>query len=457
MEGTVNKVEKQIFIQRLFEKGAEAGFQEMEVYISGKENLAIEIFKGDVNKYAISEEQGLSFRGLYQGQMGYAYTERLYEDAISMLIASARDNALILETEEQEYMHDTGDVYEELITYNPSGESISNDEKIKLAKQMEASAYAYDKRVENVNYCVVDVTTEIRDIKNSKGLDLHEKANLYIGYISLVVRDGEDVQTGRHFITTNDYHKLDVDLIAKKAVNLAIGRLGAASIASGSYPVILKAEASAKLLKAYIGIFSADNVHKKLSLLQDKLGEKIAGELITMVDNPFMEDGAYSSSFDAEGVATSYKKVVDKGQLTTYLHNLKTSTKDGVKSTGNAKRGSYKEPIDIAPSNFYIEKGTTSYDDMLVDMGAGVVIDDVQGLHSGVNKISGDFSLSASGYEVVNGKISRPINQITIAGSFLDLLGNVLQVGNDLTFDLPVGASIGSPSLRIKKLSVSGM
>ncbi|QUI22553.1 TldD/PmbA family protein [Vallitalea pronyensis] len=447
---------KKVFIEKLFQEGKSAGFEEMEVYTQGTQNLDIMTFKGDITKYAISEDEGLSFRGLCQGKIGYAYTEKLDENAVHMLVDQARDNAIILDHDDQEYIHGTGDIYQDVDHYHGSCETVSNEARIAFAKQMEETAYGYDKRVDTVNYCLLNSAKDHLQIINSKGLNLTDRSNVFIAYLSVIVKENEDVKTGAYFMVTNDYSKLDYHKIAKKAVDKGISMLGATSIESGHYPVILKAEASASILKAYAPMFSADNVHKDLSLLKGKLREQIADSCITIVDDPFMEDGIWSSAFDAEGVATTCKKLVDQGTLTTYLHNLKTAHKDGVASTGNAYRGSYKGAVNIAPSNLYIQKGSMDYEAMMKEMDYGIIISDVQGLHAGINTISGDFSISASGYEVAGGKICRPINQITMAGNYLELLSDITQVGTDLIFALPGSGYIGSPSLRIKSLSISG-
>ncbi len=210
------------------------------------------------------------------------------------------------------------------------------------------------------------------------------------------------------------------------------------------------------MLESFTGIFSAENVQKDLSLLKGKLNEKIGSDKFTVIDDPFMEGGLSSKSFDGEGVACKFKKVIDKGVLKTYLHNLKTAKKDGVETTGNASKSSYKSPIDISPSNFYIDKGDKSFDEIISSIEKGILITELQGLHSGLNTISGDFSLAALGFEIESGKIKRPVEQITVAGNYFDMIKDIEDVGTDLKFGLPGDAYIGSPSLKIKKLSVSG-
>ncbi|HHY15595.1 MAG TPA: TldD/PmbA family protein, partial [Firmicutes bacterium] len=166
---------------------------------------------------------------------------------------------------------------------------------------------------------------------------------------------------------------------------------------------------------------------------------------------------AASSPFDAEGVPTRTKNVLEAGQLKTYLHNLKTAQKDGVQSTGNAARASFKSPVGISPSNFYIKPGDADYQELITELGDGLIIISVQGAHSGANPVSGDFSLGAYGYLVENGKIIRPVDQITIAGNFFDLLEDVEIVGSDLEFGSPgMGGNVGAPSLIVEKLAVAG-
>ncbi|RKD30566.1 TldD/PmbA family protein [Thermohalobacter berrensis] len=444
-------------VDRLFEYGKKQGFEDMEVYIHGNKKLDIKIFKGEIDKYSLADERGLSFRGIYKGKMGYSYTEKLDKDSIKTLVTDAMDNALNIDSDDEEFIFKGSKNYKEVKSFNKELENISTKEKINFVKELEKEAFALDKRVVAVDYCFYGEETVYSRIVNTKGLDLENNSNIAYSYISVVVKDGDDVKTSGKYIITNDFSKFHVKSLAKEAVDEAISMLGADSIESGEYTTILRNDVAANILEAFVPIFSAENVQKGLSLLKDKIGKEIANSNITIVDDPYMEGGIASSSFDAEGVSTKYKKVIDNGILKTYLHNLKTAKKDGVESTGNGYKGSYKSPISIAPSNMYIKKGQNSFNKIIEDIEKGILIIDVQGLHSGLNPVSGDFSLSAYGYEIEKGKIKRPINQITIAGNFFDMLKEIEVIADDLKFVLPSGNGfIGSPSLKIKKLSISG-
>lgn len=443
-------------IEKIFNRGKELGLGDMEVYIQGNKQFDTRIFEGEIDKYSISDEIGLSFRGMYNGKMGYSYTEKVDETSIEMLIKEAMENAVTIDSEDEEEIFAGSKEYKEVNTYNSELENVTTEQKIEFTKAMEKAAFEADKRVTSVNYCLYGEVTGYSLLANTKGLNLENKSNLAEAYISVVVKDGDDVKTGSNFIISNDFSKFNPEELASAAVKEALSMLGAKSIESGKYPVILRNDVAASILQAFSSVFIAENVQKNLSLLKGKLNEQIANELITIVDDPFLKDGVASTPFDGEGVATKYKKVIDKGVLKTYLHNSKTARKDGVESTGNASKSSYKSPVSISPTNMYIENGNTSIEEMINNTESGIMIINVQGLHSGLNAVSGDFSLSAYGYLIEKGKIARPVNQITIAGNLYEVLKSVEAVGNDLKFGFPSTGYIGSPSLKISSLAIAG-
>lgn len=448
---------KRQLIDKLFNEGKKAGLKDMEVYIQGGKRFDIRVFEGEIDNYNISKEEGLSFRGIYHGKMGYSYTERIDESSIKMLVQEAIQNAKVIDSEDEEKIFEGSEEYKEVNSYNEELDKTDAKEKIDFIKRLEKEAFNIDKRVKSVSHCIFGEECINTLMVNTKGLDLENESNITYTYINVMVKEGNDVKTGGKYTITNDFSKFDYKALAEEAVNEAISMLGADTTKSDNYKVILRNDVAANILEAFVPIFCAENVQKGLSRLKGKLNSKIANEIITVIDDPFMEGGIASCSFDGEGVATKYKRVIENGVLTTFLHNTKTAKKDGVESTGNAYKASYKSPISISPTNMYIEKGDVNLEDMIKAMDNGLLIINVEGLHSGLNTVSGDFSLSAYGYEIEGGKIKRPVNQITIAGNFYEMLNNIIMVGDDLKFALPGGLGyIGSPSLLIKELSVSG-
>ncbi|MCG8541340.1 MAG: TldD/PmbA family protein [Clostridia bacterium] len=443
-------------VKTLFERGREKGISEMEAFIQKRKKLNIRVFKGELDDYSISDEEGLSFRGIYRGKMGYSYTEKLDESSIDMLIEKVVDNASIIDSDDEEFIFEGSNEYKKVNSFNNQLDRVSNEEKVKFTKLMEAEALKYDKKVYAVDYCIFGEEMVHSIMINTKGLNLEDKSNIAYASISVMVKDDDDVKTASRYLISNDFNSFNPKTLAVEAVKEGISLLGADSVESNGYPIIIRNDAAATLLEAYSSIFSAESVQKRLSLLKGKINEKIAKDIITLTDDPFMEGGVMTRSFDGEGVASESKNIIEKGVLKNYLHNLKSAKKDGVKSKGNGYKGSYKSTVSIAPTNMYIQKGNSRLEDMVGGMERGLMIIDLQGIHSGTNPVSGDFSLSAHGYLIEDGKISKPVNQITLSGNFYDLIKEVIEVGNDLKFTFPGGGYIGSPSLKIRELSVSG-
>lgn len=443
-------------VEKIFQKGKTQGLGDMEVYYSAGSSLSLKVFQKELDGYSLSQSEGLSLRGVYNGKMGYSYTEKVDESSIDLLVKNVIENAIVIDSDDEEVIYEGSKEYKQVDTFNPALDNVSEIDKINFVKQLEEEAFNMDKRISSVETCVYGDGYGETVMSNTKGLYLHDKSNIAYTYVVVVAKDGNDIKTGMAYRTGNDFSKFNAKEIAEEAVKEAISLLGAKSVKSGDYPVVIRNNAAADLLEAFSGIFSAESVQKDLSLLKGKLNEQIGSDKFTLVDDPFMEDGLASKSFDGEGVACKYKKVVDKGNLKTYFHNLKTAKKDNIETTGNASKGSYKSSIGIAPSNFYVEKGDKSLDEIISAMDKGIMITELQGLHSGLNSISGDFSLAALGYEIKGGKITGPVEQITVAGNYFELLKNIEEVGSDLKFGLPGESYIGSPSLKIKKLSIAG-
>lgn len=445
------------FKDKLFKSAEEVGFSEYEIYYEGGESLEIQAFKKEVDKYSLNKTIGISFRGLYNGKMGYAYTEVMDDEAVELLVEKAKANAEIIEKEDKEIIFGGSENYQEFSGYNEELNKLSTDEKIKLTLQLEEEAYKCSDKVVGTGDCLLGTEETERRIINSKGLDVGYRANGIFGIMGPVVKDDEKVNNAYAFKVTNRLDEFDVEEIAKESVEEALAYFGAETVDTGKYRVMFKNSASGDLLQTFAGIFSADNAQKGLSLLKGKEGGEIGSDELTIVDNPFIEGSLCSKPFDAEGVAAYSKNVIDKGYLKTLLHNLKTAMKDEVESTGNAAKVSYSSPVGVAPTNLCIKTGEKSYNQMINTLENGVIITEMQGMHSGANAITGDFSLAAKGFLVENGKVIGPVEQITIAGNYFDLMKSVEEVGADFKLGIPSGGScFGSPSIIVKELSIAG-
>lgn len=441
------------FKDLLFKKAIEAGFNECEIYYINGENLSIGVYEGEVEEYDLEKSFGLSFRGKINNKMGYSFTEILDVAAIDMLIKSAKNSAQLIENDDETFIYEGDKTYSKVKTYSKELENIDPDKMIDLALDLEKEARNYSDKVVNINNCKIYYSSSSHGVYNTKGLELTNKDNALISYVVPIVKDKKEKNDGVGYAAASSLNGINPKEIAKRGVEEALSKLGGKSIPSGTYNTIIYNEAMVQILETFVSTFSGDAAQKGLSLLKGKEGEMIASSIVTIVDDPLMDGGLASQPFDDEGVATFTKELVYEGKLNTLLHNLKTAYKQGVKSTGNGFKDSYDSPVGISESNLYLKKGEKSFEDLMKEIDEGVIITDLDGLHSGANTVSGDFSLAAKGFYVKNGKKSFPVEQITLAGNYFDLLKNIVAIGDDLKFPM---SNVGSPSAIVKGLSIAG-
>lgn len=446
-------MEFSIFKDKLFKKAKEEGFTDCEIYYTDGENISISVYDYEVEKYNIDKYRGLSFRGLINGKMGYSYTEILDEEALNMLIKNAKEGALFIENTDLQFIYDGDESYEEVKTYSEKLENIDPSKLIEIAIDLERQTRELSDKVINLNGCKITYSTSSNLIVNTKNLNLSKKSNLLMAYVIPVIKDNNQKQDGIGYQIVEDINDIDTKKIASDAVNEAFSKIGAKSIKSGDYKTIINNEAMSSLLKAFSDVFSAESAQRGMSLLKDKEGNIIASNFLNIVDNPLLNNGLASTPFDDEGVSTYKKYIIKDGKLVTLLHNLKTANKANTKTTGNGFKSSYSSVVSVSPTNLYIESGKKTFEELLYGIKEGVIVTDFAGLHSGTNSITGDFSLAAKGYFIENDKKSYPIEQITVAGNFFELIKNIEDIANDLVFPL---SSIGSPSIKIKSLSIAG-
>ncbi|MGI6173799.1 MAG: TldD/PmbA family protein [Christensenellales bacterium] len=443
----------ELFLQKLFARAAEAGFEASEAYIAGGESFEASIFQGEVNNLSASADIGLGFRALINGKMGYASTQVFDEDAISFLIEGARTNALLIEDEDKQEIFAGSASYPDAEYYNPALDALTAAEKLDMLRALEKATLSVDPRISSTQECSIFSTAGSRRIVNSMGLDVSSRDNAIGAFTAPVARDGEKVNSGAEASVSRDVSAIDIEKIAKKACEEALAGLDAKSVQSGKYKIVFHRDTAGALLRTFSDVFSADAAQKGLSLLKGREGEKIASDVVTIVDDPLLKEGRVFARFDGEGVACFRKAVVENGVLKTLLHNLKTAAKQGVKTTGNASRSGYAGQVNVSCTNFFIENGDASFDDLLREANDGILITELMGMHSGANGITGDFSLGAKGFQIEDGKIASPVNQITVAGNFFTWLKSISRVGNDLAFDRN---SVSSPSLYAGEMSVAG-
>lgn len=336
---------------------------------------------------------------------------------------------------------------------SPALAQVTPQEKIDRVLAMEKLVKESDPRIDKTAHNVINTGSYTVRIVNSHGMDRSYTEDVCALYGQATAKDGDFVSSGGYGVAARSFDGLDARKVGGEVARRTLDGLNAAPVPSGKYRVVFFSEAMCDLLGVFSSIFSAETAQKGMSLLKGRVGERIAAPCVTLVDDPLLEGGMGSRPFDDEGVPSATHTVVEDGVFRTFLHNLKTARKDGVATTGNARKVGYASAVHVTPTNFYLKPGKRTLDDMLRGIGEGLVITEVSGLHAGANPISGDFSLLAKGYTFREGRREKPVEQITVAGNFYELLSAVRELASDLTF--PMGG-IGCPSVDVGELSVSG-
>lgn len=446
-------MDKQQFMDRLLAEAKAQGIDPAEVYFSAGSSFSAGAMNGNIDSYKVSTRQGLGLRGMYQGKMGYASTQAFDEEAIRQLIEGVKEGALLREDEGAEEIYEGDAEYPTVVSYDETLALVPATAKLDAVLAIEKAAL---ESVDTVKQCEgTQLSTMSGEVylRNSYGLNLQHKDNAFIAYTGAIAKDGDSTSTGMAFKCGRDFAKLDVKKLGEEAAQEAASGLHAEPVPAGNYRMILRYDAMQSLLATFCGIFSAENAQQGLSLLKGREGEKIAADCVTLMDDPLLEGGFDSAPFDGEGVASKTKAVVENGVLKTLLHNRKTAKKQGVASTGNALRPGLSAPITVAPTNFFFKPGDKTLAELEADMSDGLVITDLSGLHAGANMTSGDFSLLSKGYLLKGGKRVQPVEQITIAGNFYDVLKNIRAIGSDLIFP---ASGVGSSSVDVGTLTAAG-
>lgn len=437
--------------ENVVSKARNRGVDQAEAFLIKSKDLSIDVSGGKVETLKLAEDRGLGLRVFRQGRIGFAYTSDLRDTAIDTIIDQAIANSDKTSQDEYNKMPEQSGDYQDLQLFDREIQQVPEEQKIEFAKTIENAAKQYDKRItitERASY--FDAEYELY-IANSLGINAGYKGGYCGCYADLVAEENGDNQTGFALKMSLKYKDLDPVKIGKEAAEKAVRKLGAQTIGTQKAVVIFDPYVATNFLGVISPALSAEAVQKGKSLFEGKIGQKVASSKINIIDDGALPDGISSAPFDGEGVPTSKTILVENGELKGFLHNTYTAAKEGVKSTGNGIRSSFKSTPEIGTTNFYIAPGNITPDELIKDISLGLYVTDVMGMHT-ANPISGDFSVGAAGILIENGKLTRAVRGVAIAGNILDLLKEIEGVANDLTFF----GGTGSPTLRIAKMTISG-
>jgi PmbA protein len=339
----------------------------------------------------------------------------------------------------------------DLDLYHEDVYSLAGPERIDYARRAEKAALDTDPRIKNSEGGSFDAATGRKVLANSHGfVGEYRRSYCSVAAVPIAQDEAGHMQRDYWYSVARSLAKLDpAEQVGKEAARRTLRRLGARKAKTAHVPVVLDPMVANSMLEHIFEGVNGDSVYRGASFLAGKLGEQIAGNNITVIDDGTVVGGFGTSPFDGEGIPTRRTVVIENGVLKSYLLNTYTAKKLGLETTANASRGLAGTP-GIGPGNYFLQAGTKTPQQIVGDIKDGLYVTEFLGM--GVNLVTGDYSRGASGMWILNGELAYPVEEITVAGNLKDIFKNISEIGSDLEFR----GSVASPTIRIDGLTVGG-
>jgi PmbA protein len=269
----------------------------------------------------------------------------------------------------------------------------------------------------------------------------------------VIASDGLRPQTGSGFSVGRAVSALDLERAVQDAVRRAVRLLGAGKVRSGRFTVVFDPRVVSTLLSVVSSALSGEAVVKGRSFFAGRLGEQVASAVVTLVDDPTDPRAFGAAAFDAEGLASRRNVLVEAGVLAGFVYDTVSARRAGTVSTGSAVRGGFAGTPGAGCRALAVLPGDLGQDGILATVREGVYVQSITGVHSGVNPVSGDFSVGAEGLMIRTGALAEPVREVTVASTLQRMLRSVLHVGSDVEW-LP-GAAAGQ-TISVGDMQLSG-
>jgi PmbA protein len=429
--------------------------EQVEAFVARGRDTEIRIYEGDVESLSSAESAGMGIRVVAGRRQGFAYAGSLDLDVLGETLEDARDNAGF--ATEDEYLglaEPDGVAPAELDLWRDELSEFPTEEKIAQALELERMVRGGDPRIRLVESSEWgDAAFESAVVTNT-GIQAYSRRTACYLSAYAIAGDPDDTQTGGGYSVGRAPADLDLQRAADDAVLRATRLLGAVKPKSAHLTVVLEPRITATLLSILAGTLDGESVLKGRSLFAERIGEEVSVTGFTLVDDPTDADAYSATTYDAEGLATRRNVLIDRGVLQRFLYNTYSGRRAGTASTGSAVRAGYKSAPGTGVRAVSLVPGDQSPEEILKTVGQGLLVQSVSGIHSGVNPVSGDFSVGAEGVLIKDGTLAGPIREFTIASTIQRMLSGVVAVGSDLE-RLPSNAA--GLTLAISDVSMSGV
>jgi PmbA protein len=440
----------QDLVKRAMSQGASAA----EAVVREGDEFSTLVRLGQVETLKEAGSRSVGVRVFYGKRAASTYSSDFSREGLDRMLNSALELAKI--TSEDPFggipePEQLGQLAGDLDLYHEDVYSLPGAERIDYARRAEKAALDFDARIKNSEGGSFDAATGRKVLANSHGFaGEYRRSYCSVAAIPIAQDEHGGMQRDYWYSVARSLAKLEsAEHVGKVAAQRTIRRLGARKVKTAKVPVIFDPMVATSILEHIFEGVNGDSVYRGASFLAGKLGQKIASDNVTVIDDGTMVGGFGTSPFDGEGIPTRRTLVVENGVLTSYLLNTYTAKKLGLKTTGNAARGLAGTP-GIGPGNYFLQPGKRTPKEIVGDVKEGLYVTEFLG--HGANLVTGDYSRGASGLWISGGELTYPVEEITVAGNLKDMFRNISEIGNDLEFR----GSVASPTIRIDGLMVGG-
>ena len=445
--------EMEAIASRVVKDALGQGATDAECTVVEGEEFSVNVRMREIESLKEAGSRGAGLRVLIGKRTGSAYTSDLSDDGLALMARSALDLAGVTTEDPHAGLPEDGEdgsLEGNLELYSDDVAALEASAKIEAARQAEEVALSLDARISNSEGASFDSNLGRRAFANSRGFQGSYRTSSCSMAVVPVARDGESMERDYWMTLARRASSLESpEQVGRIAAERALRRLGARKVETRKVPVIFEPRTARTLLGHLFEAVNGDAVYRKASFLAGKLGERIASERFTVVDDATMPGLYGSAPFDDEGVPTRRTVIVEKGTLKSYLLNTYTARKLGLRTTGSASRG-VTGNAGVGHGNLFLEPGEQTPEEIIQSVPQGLYVTELMGF--GVNAVTGDYSRGATGLWIENGELAYPVTEVTIAGNLFDMLKGIDAVGNDLEFRGPTA----SPTVLIGEMTVSG-
>jgi PmbA protein len=428
--------------------------EEVEAYVARGRDTEIEVFSGEVESLSSAESAGIGIRIVSGSRQGFAYAGSLDDDVIAETLAEARDNAGFSSLDTWVGLaRPDGVAAAQIDLWRDDLAGYPTADKVAQALELERVVRSADPRIRQVQSAGWGDSAFESAVVTSTGISATSRRTVCYLSASAAAADGDETQTGSGYSVGRSPADLDLDEAATDAVERATRLLGATKPRSAHLTVVLEPRITATLLGILAGTLNGEAVLKGRSLFADRLGETVSSPLLTLIDDPTDPDAFGAAAYDAEGLATRRNPLISGGVLQRFLYNSYSGRRAGTTSTGSAVRAGFKGAPSTGARALIVVPGTEDPDAIYRRVGDGLLVQTVSGIHSGVNPVSGDFSVGAEGLLIRGGALAGPVREITVASTLQRMLQGIVAVGSDIE-RLPSAAA--GVTLAIADMSMGG-